>query len=422
MATLFDSKDKKDDAILDIPLADRIRPRDFSEFVGQEEIIGNNKPLRQAIEKDGLQSVILWGPPGSGKTTIAHIVALKTKAHFELFSPVTSGVPELRKVVGAAKERKLLYNQKTILFVDEIHRFNKAQQDAFLPFVEDGTIILIGATTENPSFDIISPLLSRSLVLVLRNLTDEEMSKILTNAINDKDRGLGKYDIKIEGRALNGLIKFANGDARVALNALEFIVLNTPKGSVITDSVVSEALQKKILRYDRAGEEHYNTISAFIKSMRDSNPDAALYWLARMVDGGEDPRFIARRMLIFASEDISNLDPKAIMVAASVAYAVEHVGMPEAQINLAQGATYLAKAPKDNASYMGLVKALKDVKEFGNLPVPMHLRNAVTNLMKDLGYGKGYKYPHEYDGHKTDQGEIDLPKELSDRKYYEPRK
>jgi len=425
MLSLFVDDLNNPDHLGDIPLAEKMRPRDFDEFIGQDKIIGKDKPLRRAIENDELRSIILWGPPGSGKTTLAKIIAHKTKAYFDFFSAATAGVADLKKIVKQAEERKILKNQKTILFVDEIHRFNKAQQDAFLPFVEKGTIILIGATTQNPSFDIISPLLSRSLVLVLNSLTEKEMTQILKNALNDRERGLGDYPVEISEDALKGIINFANGDARVALNVLEFVVLNTLKNKegkiIIDEKILTEALQKKILRYDKGGEEHYNTISAFIKSMRDSNPDAALYWLARMIDAGEDPRFIARRMLIFASEDIGNIDPKAIMVAASVAYAVEHVGMPEAQINLAQAAAYLACAPKDNASYKGLLRALKDVKEFGNLPVPLHLRNAVTSLMKDLGYGKDYQYPHNFEKHITDQGEKDLPPQLRDRRYYQPR-
>ncbi len=423
MSDLFDQS-LKETMEKEAPLADRIRPRDFDEFVGQEEIVGEGKPLRRAIERDELQSVILWGPPGSGKTTLAYIIANKTKAFFQPFSAVTSGVPELREFIKKAKERRKLHKQKTILFVDEIHRFNKAQQDAFLPFIENGTIIVVGATTENPSFEIISPLLSRSMVLVLRTLRDEEMENILLRALRDKEKGLGDYSVTFTPKGFKVLVNFANGDARVGLNALEFIVLNTPADSegmrFIDENIVADALQKKALRYDKKGEEHYNTISAFIKSMRDSNPDAALYWLARMLESGEDPRFIARRMLIFASEDIGNADPRALLVAHAVSWAVEHVGMPEAQINLAQGVTYLASAPKDNASYKGLFEAIRDVREFGNLPVPFHLRNAVTNLMRELGYGKDYKYAHNFPLHRVDQE--DLPPELTGRIYYRPRR
>lgn len=405
------------------PLADRMRPKDFEEFIGQEEVVGEGKPLRKAIERDELQSLILWGPPGSGKTTLAYIIAKKTKAFFQPFSAVTSGVQELREHIKRAQSRRKLHKQKTILFVDEIHRFNKAQQDAFLPFVENGTIIIIGATTENPSFEIISPLLSRSMVIVLRALKDEEIAKILLRALKDKENGLGNQKIVFTKKGFEALVNYANGDARVGLNSLEFVVSNTPINSEgiieIDEKILADALQKKALRYDKKGEEHYNTISAFIKSMRDSNPDAALYWLARMLEAGEDPRFIARRMLIFASEDIGNMEPMALLVANAVAQAVEHVGMPEAQINLAQGVTFLASAPKDNASYKGLFEAIKDVRDFGNLPVPLHLRNAVTNLMRDLGYGREYKYAHNYPQHQVEQE--DLPPELKGRKYYRPR-
>lgn len=399
------------------PLAERMRPRGFSDFYGQEEIVGHSKPLRRAIENDELRSVILWGPPGTGKTTLAHIIAEHTEAFFQPFSAATSGVPELRKIIDGAKTRLKFEKRKTILFVDEIHRFNKGQQDAFLPFVENGTIILVGATTENPSFEINSPLLSRSLVLVLKPLDDEAVEKIITRALKDAKRGLGKYSLALEKEALETLIGFADGDARVALNALEFIAVSA-KEKKITKSRVLEALQKKAIRYDKKGEEHYNVISAFIKSMRDSDPDGALYWLARMIEGGEDPRFIARRMIIFASEDIGNALPTALVVAVAVAQAVEHVGLPEAQINLAHGATYLASAPKSNASYAGLLEALEDAKEFGALPVPLHLRNAVTKLMRDLGYHKGYKYAHDFKNAKVDQEH--LPERLKGRKYYQP--
>jgi len=406
------------------PLAERMRPRALDELVGQDEVLGPGRPLRLAIEQDTLTSVILWGPPGSGKTSLARLIAAHTKAQFEPFSAVTSGLPELRRVIKLAEQRRVVKGQRTILFVDEIHRFNKAQQDAFLPHVESGTVTLIGATTENPSFEVISPLLSRSLVVVLRSLSEEALVKILERALRDPDRGMGRYHAEIDVDAMLSLVAFANGDARVALNALEFAVLHTPPGpnrSVRLDQpALAAALQKKSLRYDKGGEEHYNLISAFIKSLRDSDPDGALYWLARMLEGGESPRFIARRMVILASEDVGNADPMALVVATSVAQAVELIGLPECKLNLAQGATYLATCPKDNASYAGLLDAERDAQEQGNLPVPLHLRNAPTNLMQDLGYGKDYRYVHDDPAAKTEQ--THLPEKLGKKKYYKPKK
>ena len=399
------------------PLADKIRPQDFDGFFGQDELIGKGSPLRRAIQDDNLSSLILWGPPGSGKTTLARIIAQKTKAHFVRFSAVNASVQDVRKAVKDAKERLKLYNKETILFIDEIHRFNKAQQDTFLPFVEDGTIILIGATTENPSFQVISPLLSRSAVYILKPINEKAMESILLKALIDKENGLGKSKMKITKKALQRLINFADGDARAGLNGLEFIVnfLKSKGENKINEKHVSEILKEHALRYDKKGEEHYNVISAFIKSMRDSDPDGALYWLARMVESGEDPRFIARRMVIFASEDIGNADSNALRVAVSVAQAIEYVGMPEAQINLAHGVTYLASAPKSNASYVALLKAKQDAKK-GSFGVPLHLRNAVTKLMKSLSYGKGYKYAHDFPEAKT--GQTHFPKEIGEQKYY----
>ncbi|MEK6617241.1 MAG: replication-associated recombination protein A [Nitrospirota bacterium] len=405
------------------PLAERMRPRDFKDFLGQDEIIAPGRPLRRAIESDTLSSLLLWGPPGSGKTTLARIIARRTKAEFVFFSAVTSGVPELRRVIKAAEQRRALHRQRTILFVDEIHRFNKAQQDAFLPHVERGTIILLGATTENPSFEVIAPLLSRSMVVVLKPLSDEAMGRIIDRALADAERGLGQFKAELSTDARRRLIGFGNSDARVALTALEFVVSQTPAGPNgrvrIDEQALDTALLKKALRYDRAGEEHYNLISAYIKSLRDSDADGALYWLARMLEGGEDPRFIARRMVIFASEDIGNADPLALVIATAVFHAVEFVGLPEAQINLAHGTTYLASRPKDNASYVGLLEALQDARAFGNLEVPLHLRNAVTSLMRDLGYGQGYKYVHEDPSAKSEQ--THLPERLRDKRYYRPK-
>ncbi|OLC01102.1 MAG: AAA family ATPase [Nitrospirae bacterium 13_1_20CM_2_62_14] len=405
------------------PLADRMRPDDFSDFVGQDQIIAPGRPLRRAIESDTLSSVILWGPPGSGKTTLARIIARCTKAEFVAFSAVTSGIPELRRIIKAAEQRRALRRQRTILFVDELHRFNKAQQDAFLPHVERGTIILLGATTENPSFEVIAPLLSRSMVVVLTPLSDEAIGQILDRALADAERGLGQFTVDLTPDARRRLIGFGNGDARVALTALEFVVSQTLPGANgrvrIDEQALETALLKKALRYDRAGEEHYNLISAYIKSLRDSDADGALYWLARMLEGGEDPRFIARRMVIFASEDIGNADPLALVIATAVFQAVEFVGLPEAQINLAHGTTYLASRPKDNASYIALKEALQDARAFGNLEVPLPLRNAVTSLMRDLGYGQDYKYVHDDPSAKTDQ--THLPDRLKGKRYYRPK-
>jgi putative ATPase len=428
MEDLFD-KNLEEYLKKEAPLADRIRPLNFDGFFGQEELVGDNSPLRRAIQDDNLTSLILWGPPGSGKTTLARIIAQKTKAHFAKFSAVSTGINEVRKSIEKARDRLKFQKQRTILFIDEIHRFNKAQQDALLPFVEDGTVILIGATTENPSFEVISPLLSRSAVYVLKSLSPGALKQILLRALKDKERGLGNLGLTITNKALEQLINFADGDARVGLNGLEFVAhyfqsqaspdrQGTGRGKkAIEADEISEILKEHALRYDKGGEEHYNVISAFIKSMRDSNPNGALYWLARMVESGEDPRFIARRMVIFASEDIGNANPQAVQVATAVAHAVEYVGMPEAQINLAHGVTYLATAPKSNASYTALLKAKEDAKK-GSFGVPLHLRNAVTNLMKKIGYGKGYEYAHDLPEKKSKQ--THFPKEIGEQKYYNP--
>jgi len=377
-----------------LPLADRLRPQKLSEFVGQEHLVGKNGILRKLLEKDQLVSMILWGPPGSGKTTLARIIANFTKSHFIHASAVSTTLEDVRKVVKEAQERLKAYEQRTIFFLDEIHRFNKAQQDAFLPYVENGTIILIGATTENPSFEVIGPLLSRSRVFVLNQLTEEELRKIV-------ERGLKEIKLKMKEDDINLLIQLSNGDARTALNILELSKIMP----------LRQAAQKEQLLYDRKGEEHYNTISAFIKSMRASNVDAALYYLARMVEAGEDPLFIARRMVIFASEDIGIAQPTALVVANEVFKACEVIGYPECAINLAHGVVYLSKAPKNRSAYDGLRVAQQDVKKFGNLPIPLNLRNPVTKLMKDLGYGENYeKYTKE---------DL-LPKKLKGKKYFKP--
>ena len=394
-----------------MPLAERMRPRDFDEFYGQDEVVGKGKPLRNAVEKDVLQSIILWGPPGTGKTTLARIIAEKTGGVFIHFSAATMGVPELKQIVKEAEERRRFNKKRTILFVDEIHRFNKTQQSAFLPSLEDGTVVLVGATTENPSFEIIAPLLSRSLVLVLQSLDDKALGNILDGALKNGERGFGREKIAIDEKAREVMIGFADGDARVLLNTLEFAVHNTAKtkGTIRLDAKnIQDILQKKAIRYDKNGEEHYNVISAFIKSMRDSDPDGTLYWLSRMIEAGENARFIARRMVIFASEDIGLAVPTALVVANAVFRACETIGYPECAINLAHGVAYLCQCKKNRSSYDALRSAQKDVKEFGNLPIPMNIRNAPTKLMKELGYGEGYEQYTE---------DSLLPDELKNKKY-----
>ena len=384
------------------PLADRLRPKDFADFFGQEHLVGPNGILKRLVDKDELPSIIFWGPPGCGKTTLARIIARKTKSEFIHFSAVSSGIDDVKKVVKQAGERKKLYSQKTILFIDEIHRFNKLQQDAFLPAVEDGTITLIGATTENPSFEVIGPLLSRCRVFVLTLLDQKDLSKIV-------DRALKELKLKIGEKAKEFLLDSSNGDARIAINVLEIASKLAKKTIKLKD--IEEALQRKTLLYDKAGEEHYNTISAFIKSMRASDPDAALYYLARMVNAGEDPLFIARRMVVFASEDIGMAQPTALVVANEVFRACETIGYPECQENLAHGAVYLALAKKDRSAVDAYFKALKDVKKLGNLPIPLEIRNAPTKLMKELGYGKGYEPYHN-------KIKSFLPDKLKGKKYF----
>ncbi len=406
------------------PLAHRMRPRSLGELHGQERVLGPGKPLRQWIETDRVPSLILWGPPGSGKTTLAQIIAQQTRAQFISLSAVLSGVKDIKEAVERAKQTRRMSQRKTILFVDEIHRFNKSQQDALLPHVEDGTVSLIGATTENPSFELNSALLSRARVIRLERLPEEALNRIIENALSDVERGLGGF-LKLTPEARDWLAKNSEGDARRALTALESISLQAgsesagPMDVKSVQAALESALERQPIPYDKSGEEHYNVISAFIKSIRDSDPHAGLYYLARMLEGGEDPLFIARRLVILASEDIGNADPRALQVAITVKDAVEFVGLPEARINLAQGVTYLSTAPKSNASYMGISKALDEVRKTGALPVPLHLRNAATALMREMGYHKGYRYAHDAPDSRSKQ--THLPEQLIGTRFYEPK-
>ena len=404
------------------PLAERMRPRTFDEFVGQEELLAPGKPLREAIERDLLQSIILWGPPGTGKTTLARIIADITKARFVAFSAVLAGIKEIRDVMSEAERLRRSTGRRTIVFIDEIHRFNKAQQDAFLPRVEAGDIVLIGATTENPSFEVNAALLSRSKVFVLRGLNVDEVAAILTRALADPERGFGTTGVEIDANSVRAIAQYANGDARVALNLLELSVAAAPlvgNSRRIDIDRVQEAIQRRTLLYDKSGEEHYNLISALHKSMRNSDPDASVYWLARMVEAGEDPMYIARRLVRFASEDIGNADPQALTVAVAARDAVHFIGMPEGNTALAQAAIYLATAPKSNAVYEAYNRAAEDAHHDVAQPVPLHLRNAPTKLMKDLEYGKGYRYAHNEEDAVADMS--CLPPALEGRKYYDPK-
>lgn len=403
------------------PLAEMMRPRGLNEFVGQEHLVGTDKILRRLMDNKELISLIFWGPPGVGKTTLASIIAKEMDANFVSFSAVLSGVKDIRAVIKEAKDQRKYYSRNTILFVDEIHRFNKAQQDAFLHHVEDGTITLIGATTENPSFEVNAALLSRCKVLTLKLLSKEHIKTIMGNVLSDKGREGNDLRFEIEDKVFDFISNYSHGDVRVALNTLEAAVTLAKSDQqgrkIITLDVAQEAMQQKALLYDKGGEEHYNVVSAFIKSLRGSDPDAALYWMARMLEAGEDPLFIVRRMIIFASEDVGNADPYAIQLATAVKDAFHFVGMPEGWIPLAQCATYLACAPKSNASYKAYQDALRDVKKNGALPVPLHIRNAPTSLTKESGYGKGYKYPHDFGGYTK---QCYMPEKLRNRKYYKP--
>src|SRR5689334_18311378 len=362
------------ETLTNAPLAARMRPRSLDEFVGQDSVMAPGSLLRKAIEADNLTSAIFWGPPGSGKSTLAQIIARTTRAHFENYSAVTSGVSDIRKVIAAARERWRVQRKRTILFVDEIHRWNKAQQDALLPHVEDGTVVLIGATTENPYFEVNAPLISRSRIFRFERLTDEQIIGIIRRALADSDRGLGKANIEVDDDAIQHLVDISGGDARNALNALESAVQSAPGGHLTLD-IAEQAAQQRALAYDKKSDEHYDTISAFIKSVRGSDPDAALYWLAKMLIAGEDPKFIARRLVILASEDIGNADPLRIVVANAAAQAVIFIGLPEAQLTLSQATTYLASAPKSNASTIAIGRALEDIQSKGPAPVPLHLRD-----------------------------------------------
>ena len=407
---------------LNAPLADRMRPTTLETFIGQEHIVGRGKLLYRMITADKISSIILYGPAGCGKTTLAQIIANTTKSKFVSMNAVTSGVKDIKEVIESAKTQIMLFKNRTILFIDEIHRFNKSQQDALLPSVEDGTLILIGATTENPYFEVNSALISRSTVFSLVSLTALDIRKVIIQALEDKTNGLGIYPINITEKAINFLSNISNGDARVALNALELAFLTTQKDSEgiiqIDEVVASDCVQKRVVQYDKSGDKHYDTISAFIKSLRGSDPDAAIYYLAKMLYAGEDPKFIARRLVIFASEDVSNADPNAITLAVSVFRAVEVIGMPECRINLAQAVTYLATAPKSNSSYTAINKALSDIKNKPTVVIPPHLRGTGFKGAKELGNGVGYKYPHDYENHYVKQEY--LPDGFNHTKYYEP--
>jgi putative ATPase len=418
---MFEKKDEQQQ-LQTAPLATRMRPTTLNGFVGQEHLIGRGRVLRRAIEADHIPSMIFWGPPGCGKTTLAFIIAATTGAFFAPVSAVSANVADLRRIITQATERRKVQAQKTILFIDEIHRFNKAQQDAVLPYVEDGTVILIGATTENPSFEVISPLLSRSRVVPLKPLNADEIRVLLLRALKDKLQGIGELNTEITPEAMSHLIATSNSDARIALNTLEIAAQNTPPDAagkrLIQLETIEDTLQKRAITYDKAGEQHFDLISALHKSMRDSDPDASIYWLAMMLEGGEDPLYIARRMIRFASEDIGMADPQALVVAMAAQQAVHFIGMPEGNLALTEAAVYLATAPKSNSLYEAYSRVQKEIARGSSESVPLHLRNPVTPLMKDMGYGKDYKYAHDYPDHIVAQEH--LPDSLKGKQFYTP--
>ncbi|HZT07428.1 MAG TPA: replication-associated recombination protein A [Chloroflexota bacterium] len=423
MQSLFDDEPRgpaRPHSDRDAPLAARMRPRMLDEFVGQEHLVGPGRAIRQAIERDHVPSMILWGPPGSGKTTLAEVISHHTRAELIAVSGVSAGVADLRRVAERAAHRRAA-GERTILFIDEIHRFNKAQQDAVLPHVESGRYTLIGATTENPSFEVNNALLSRTRVYRLEPLTDDEVARIVERALGDAERGLGAFHVKLEPDARAAIVSLANGDARVALNTLELAVQAaepTPDGVYVAKGLVEQVAQRRALRYDRAGDLHYDLASALIKSIRGSDPDAAVYWLARMLEAGEDPLFVARRLVILASEDVGLADPLALPVAVAAQQAAHFVGMPEALFPLTEAALYLARAPKSDSAKVAYGAARAEIERSGDLPVPLHLRNAVTGLMRSMGYGKGYQYAHDFPGHVVEQQH--LPAEIADARFYRP--
>ncbi len=417
---LFEQEKKKTkEAKKPVPLADKMRPQTLDEFVGQEKIVGPGSPLRKAIETDHVSSLIFWGPPGSGKTTLANLISKSTKGEFLPFSAVSSGIKEIKEVISKADGYFKMSGRRTYIFIDEIHRFNKAQQDAFLPYVEKGDIVLIGATTENPSFEVISALMSRVRVYVLERLSIESLKTIIKRALEDNERGIGELKIKIKGDVIEAIAASSDGDARKALTLLEIAADFVGKGNSVTHDVLKSIMQRSFSLYDKAGEEHYNLISALHKTIRGGDPDASLYWLARMLHGGEDPMYIIRRMVRFASEDIGLADPYALTLTLNARDAYHFLGTPEGELAIAQAVVYMACAPKSNSIYTAFEQAKDDAKEKGAPPVPLYIRNAPTKLMTALGYGKDYKYAHEYEDAITDQQYF--PDELKDREYFRPK-